>query len=100
MELLLHNLKQITEINSIPYVKTLAANGPSGVSGGVTIVATLKGFGMSDGPAMTLLLSAPAVSLPSILALIPIAGAKRAAVFLALVVLFSALSGLIFVMTF
>lgn len=67
---------------------------------GVTIVATLKGFGMSDGPAMTLLLSAPAVSLPSILALIPIAGGKRAAVFLALVVLFSALSGLIFGMTF
>ncbi len=63
---------------------------------GVTIVATLKDFGMNNGPAMTLLLSAPAVSLPSILALIPIAGAKRAAIFLTLVVLFSALSGLIF----
>lgn len=67
---------------------------------GVTIVATLKGFGMSDGPAMTLLLSAPAVSLPSILALVPITGAKRAAVFLLLVIIFSALSGLIFGMTY
>ncbi|MDN5280574.1 MAG: uncharacterized protein PWR01_4539 [Clostridiales bacterium] len=67
---------------------------------GVTIVATLKGLGMNDGPAMTLLLSAPAVSLPSILALIPIAGAKRSAVFLILVIIFSALSGLIFGMTF
>lgn len=67
---------------------------------GVTIVTTLKGFGMSDGPAMTLLLSAPAVSLPSILALVPIAGAKRSVIFLLLVIIFSALSGLIFGMTF
>jgi uncharacterized membrane protein YraQ (UPF0718 family) len=67
---------------------------------GVTIVATLKGLGMNDGPAMTLLLSAPAVSLPSILALVPIAGAKKSAVFLLLVVIFSALSGYIFGMTF
>jgi uncharacterized repeat protein (TIGR01451 family) len=34
------NCLMVTEINSIPYIKTLAANGPSGVSGGVTIVAT------------------------------------------------------------
>jgi len=67
---------------------------------GVTIVTTLKGFGMNDGPAMTLLLSAPAVSLPSVLALVPIAGAKRSIVFLLLVIIFSALSGLIFGMTF
>ena len=33
------NCLMVTEINSIPYIKTLAANGPSGVSGGVTIVA-------------------------------------------------------------
>ncbi len=67
---------------------------------GVTIVTTLKGFGMNDGPAMTLLLSAPAVSLPSIIALVPITGAKRALIFLMLVIIFSALSGLIFGMTF
>ncbi|MGM0598898.1 MAG: permease [Candidatus Rifleibacteriota bacterium] len=67
---------------------------------GVTIVTTLRDLGMNDGPAMTLLLSAPAVSLPSVMALVPIAGAKKSAVFLLLVVIFSALSGLIFGMTF
>lgn len=67
---------------------------------GVTIVSTLKDFGMHPGPAMTLLLSAPAVSLPSVLALVPIAGAKKSVVFLLLVIFFSALSGLIFGSTF
>ena len=67
---------------------------------GVSIVATLKDFGMNPGPAMTLLLSAPAVSLPSIIALIPIAGAKRSAIFLTLVIVFSAISGYIFGVTF
>lgn len=67
---------------------------------GVTIVSTLKDFGMHAGPAMTLLLSAPAVSLPSVIALVPIAGVRKSAIFLALVVVFSALSGYIFGMTF
>ncbi len=67
---------------------------------GVTIVSTLKDFGMHPGPALTLLLSGPAVSLPSVLALAPIVGAKKAAGFLGLVVLFSALSGFIFGATF
>ncbi len=67
---------------------------------GVTIVSTLKDFGMHAGPAMTLLLSGPAVSLPSIIALAPITGTRKAATFLALVVVFSALSGYIFGMTF
>lgn len=67
---------------------------------GVTVVSTLKDFGMHPGPALTLLLSGPAVSLPSILALVPIVGAKKATAFLSLVVIFSALSGFIFGMTF
>lgn len=67
---------------------------------GVTIVSTLKDFGMHPGPALTLLLSGPAVSLPSVMALVPIVGAKKAATFLALVVIFSALSGFIFGVTF
>lgn len=67
---------------------------------GVTIVATLKDFGMHPGPALTLLLSGPAVSLPSIIALAPIVGTKKAAIFLGLVILFSALSGFIFGTTF
>ncbi len=67
---------------------------------GVSIVSTLKDFGMHPGPALTLLLSGPAVSLPGIMALVPIVGTKKAAAFLALVVLFSALSGFIFGATF
>ncbi len=67
---------------------------------GVTIVSTLKDFGMHPGPALTLLLSGPAVSLPSVLALAPIVGTKKAAAFLGLVILFSALSGFIFGATF
>ncbi len=78
-------------IGSIMYFGTIV---------GVTIVTTMRDYGMHPGPAMTLLLSAPAVSLPSILALVPIAGAKKSAIFLLLVVLFSALSGFIFGSTF
>jgi hypothetical protein len=63
---------------------------------GVTIVNTLKNFGMHAGPSLTLLLSGPAVSLPSIIALIPIVGKKKAFVFLLFVVIFSAISGYIF----
>ena len=63
---------------------------------GVTIVSTLNNMGMNGGPAMALLLSAPAVSLPSVLALIPIAGVKKSIVFLTLVVFFSTLSGYVF----
>lgn len=67
---------------------------------GVTIVTTLKDYGMHAGPALTLLLSGPAVSLPSILALVPIVGKKKAFTFLGFVVLFSAISGFIFGMTY
>lgn len=63
---------------------------------GVTIVATLKNFGMNAGPAMTLLLAGPAISLPSVVAMMPVAGKKRSLVFLTLVICFSALSGYIF----
>lgn len=67
---------------------------------GITIVTTLKDFGMHGGPAMTLLLSGPAVSLPSVIALVPIVGAKKAFTFLAVVVIISALSGFVFGLTF
>ena len=63
---------------------------------GVTIVMTLKNFGMHAGPSLTLLLSGPAVSLPSILALVPIVGKKKAFAFLGFVMIFSALCGFIF----
>jgi uncharacterized membrane protein YraQ (UPF0718 family) len=85
--------------NSIP------ANLFAGISGAFMYFATLTevpileglmGAGMGKGPALTLLLAGPAVSLPSILVLRSIMGGKRTAVFLGLVVVLSALTGTIF----
>ncbi|MFO7610554.1 MAG: permease [Candidatus Krumholzibacteriia bacterium] len=62
----------------------------------VPILEGLLGAGMGKGPALTLLLAGPAVSLPSILVLHTIMGGRRTAVFIALVVVLSALVGTIF----
>lgn len=62
----------------------------------VPILEGLLGAGMGDGPALTLLLAGPAVSLPSILVLRSIMGGRRTAVFIALVVVLSAVTGFIF----
>jgi len=63
---------------------------------GVNIVATLVHFGMDTGPALTLILSGPAVSLPSILALQAIVGKKKAWVFLFFVIILTAFSGMLY----
>lgn len=63
---------------------------------GITFVSVFIGYGMHQGPAMALILSAPAVSLPSLLALAPLVGTKKTLVFLSLVVVVSALSGLFY----
>ncbi|HNV72702.1 MAG TPA: permease, partial [Candidatus Ozemobacteraceae bacterium] len=63
---------------------------------GVNIVATMNHFGMHIGPCLALLLSGPAVSLPSVLALVPIVGSRKAATYLILVVVCSALTGYIY----
>jgi len=85
--------------NSIP------ANLFAGISGAFMYFATLTevpileglmGAGMGKGPALTLLLAGPAVSLPSILVLRSVMGGKRTAVFIGLVVVLSALTGTIF----
>jgi uncharacterized membrane protein YraQ (UPF0718 family) len=62
----------------------------------VPILEGLLGSGMGRGPALTLLLAGPAVSLPSILVLRTIMGGKRTGVFIILVVILSALTGFIF----
>jgi len=62
----------------------------------VPILDGLLGAGMGQGPALTLLLAGPAVSLPSILVLRSVMGAKRTTVFIALVVVLSALTGTLF----
>ncbi len=67
---------------------------------GVNIVDTLSRLGMHNGPAMALLLSGPAVSLPSVLAMMPIMGRKRAAAYLALCIAVSAACGLVFGLAF
>lgn len=62
----------------------------------VPIIATTLGYStgvMGDGPALSLLLSGPAVSLPSMLALQRILGTTRTAAYILLVVLFSTLGG-------
>ncbi len=60
---------------------------------GVNVVSTLMRFGMHTGPAMTLILAGPAVSLPSVLAIIPLVGRPKAFAFFGLVVIVSALCG-------
>jgi len=56
----------------------------------------LLGSGMGKGPALTLLLAGPAVSLPSILVLRSVMGGRKTTVFIALVVVLSAFTGFIF----
>ncbi|NLI77620.1 MAG: hypothetical protein GX442_14430 [Candidatus Riflebacteria bacterium] len=63
---------------------------------GVNIVATLMRYGMHAGPAMALTLAGPAVSLPSLLAIVPVVGRHKAMAFFALVVIIAALCGLLF----
>jgi len=63
---------------------------------GVNIVATMHRFGMHLGPALTLLLAGPAVSLPEVLALVPLVGARKAVTYLALVICSAATCGYLF----
>ncbi len=51
---------------------------------------------MAGGPALALLLAGPTISLPSILVLTRVMGAGKTAVYVALVVVFSTVAGLIF----
>lgn len=51
---------------------------------------------MAGGPALSLLLAGPTISLPSILVLYRIMGGKKTAVYVALVIAFSAIAGLVF----
>jgi len=62
----------------------------------VPILQGLIGSGMGKGPALALLLAGPALSLPSMLVLRSIMGAKKTIVYVALVVLMATISGMIF----
>lgn len=62
----------------------------------VPILEGLIGAGMGKGPALSLLLAGPAVSLPSILVIRGVIGTKKTAVYIALVVVMATVSGMLF----
>ncbi len=62
----------------------------------VPIVRGLLDSGMGQGPALALLLAGPALSLPSMIVIYSILGARKAMTFFGLVILMATLSGLIF----
>ena len=62
----------------------------------VPILQGLIGAGMGKGPALALLLSGPALSLPSMLVIRSVLGTRKTLVFVALVIVMAATSGMIF----
>jgi uncharacterized membrane protein YraQ (UPF0718 family) len=62
----------------------------------VPILQGLIGAGMGKGPALALLLSGPALSLPSMLVIRSVMGTRKTVVYVGLVIIMSAASGLIF----
>ena len=84
---------------------SLRANLFASVSGALMYFATLTevpilqgliGSGMGKGPALALLLSGPALSLPNMLVIRGIIGAKKTLVYILLVVFMATLSGMIY----
>ena len=81
------------------------ANAAASVAGALMYFATLTeipilqglmGAGMGNGPALALLLAGPALSLPSILVLGRVMGAKKTAAYVSLVVIAATLTGKLF----
>jgi uncharacterized membrane protein YraQ (UPF0718 family) len=66
----------------------------------IPILETLIGLGMGRGPALSLLLAGPALSLPSIAVIYSVIGFKKTFVFCSLTVVMSAVVGMIFGMFF
>jgi uncharacterized membrane protein YraQ (UPF0718 family) len=62
----------------------------------IPILETLIGLGMGRGPALALLLAGPALSLPSIAVIYSVIGFRKTAVFVGLVVVMSAVVGMVF----
>ncbi len=65
----------------------------------VPIVGTMFGYtsgAMAPGPALSLLLAGPSMSLPNMIVLWRIIGSKRASVYISLVILLSTLMGMIY----
>ncbi|MEM4348675.1 MAG: permease [Candidatus Anstonellaceae archaeon] len=62
----------------------------------IPIIQALVAKGMGAGPSLALLLSGPSLSLPSILAIDKILGHKKTIAYIALVVFFSTLAGMVY----
>ncbi|MFH1458789.1 MAG: permease [Candidatus Omnitrophota bacterium] len=62
----------------------------------VPILQGLIGAGMGKGPALALLLAGPALSLPNMLVIRSVIGTKKTVIYVSLVVIIAALSGMIF----
>lgn len=62
----------------------------------VPILQGLMGSGMGQGPALALLLSGPALSLPSILVIRSVIGTKKTLTFVGLVVAMSTMAGMVY----
>jgi len=62
----------------------------------VPIVQGLIGSGMGEGPALSLLLAGPALSLPSMIVIRSILGTKKAIAFISYVILLSTFAGMLF----
>ncbi len=84
---------------------SMAANAIASVAGAFMYFATLTevpilqgllGNGMGEGPALSLLLAGPAVSLPSILVIRSVIGTRKTAAFIALVMVTATVSGLVY----
>lgn len=84
---------------------SFAANFFASISGALMYFATLTevpilqgllGSGMGQGPALSLLLAGPALSLPSMIVLSGIMGPKKTAVYCAIIVVLSTFAGMIY----
>lgn len=85
--------------------KSISANLISSVSGSlmyfstlteVPIISALTKLGMGRGPALTMLLAGPALSLPNMIVIARIMGTKKAGLYITLVIFAATISGLIF----
>jgi uncharacterized membrane protein YraQ (UPF0718 family) len=92
-------------IQSLVGGNSLGANLFASVAGALMYFATLTevpilqgliGSGMGQGPALSLLLAGPALSLPNMLVLFGVMGVKKTLTFCAIIIVFSALAGMIF----
>ncbi|MFP3904349.1 MAG: permease [Armatimonadota bacterium] len=62
----------------------------------IPILEGLLGSGMGKGPALALLLAGPALSLPNMLVIRSVLGTKKTLIFIAIVVVFSTIAGVIY----